>query len=537
VLKEEKGSALIYVLLISSIIMIIVPIVYSMIINTSSTISRSVYEKKVNNLAVSGMQAYMSNKELLQNESLYGKSIVTLPNDTTLSYFQFAVMQTDPADISHMLDYDAFISTHNNDQAYSVVIACIVGDTNNNNLKDSDERNFFQKKLVYNVTAVLKTAPPTIEPSPLSGETIISGRAEAGSAITIHLPSGDVYTGTANINPSSNLAYYSISVPILSKGVTVTVTAKAPGKTVSNPITAMVEETQQTEIPTITPLPIAGNTFIRGKAEQNATIIITLPGGLTYTGIANINPGTGKANYSITVRALNLGEIIYVTAQAPRKIISNRASVKVYPSTSNPNDDGLVIITTPDGTVTYQEIDNIIVSPYDSITVTSSVGTFTSNENINFTGTEITVQPGVKLITNDNQGNIVGLNLHATKGSVNIQNITLVDNAQKSFSKISIKSDYGAINLTGSNLTAENDIQLTAATNIYANNSIVKSLGNSPGDTISFYLNPGGMIYVNGAYFNKNVTTNVSNNRICGTLAQNSSTINGLRSFQRCPSY
>lgn len=549
--KNEKGSALVYVLLISTIIMIVVPIIFNMITNTSSAISRSSYEKKATNLAVSGMQSYINNQDILLDRSLYGKSIVNLSSDISLNYFQFAVLKTQPAEIGNMLDYDSFITAKNNNQAYTVIITCIAGDTNNNNIKDADEPYFFEKKLVYDATQtpIFETAQPTISPLPLTGEEVVSGSAEENSVVTISLSDGYVATGIANINPNgSGLASYSIAVRALITDEIVTATAKAQGKTISKPTTATVTVAQETAIPTISPLPIAEETYVKGVAEQNAIITVIFSDGKTYKGIANLEPdGAGKAKYSITLqdpatlqnRSLVADEIIYVTAQAPRKTVSKRASAKVYPktTTSNPNDDGLVLIVDPvDGTTTYQEISNEIVTPTESIIVTSSVGTFTSNENINFQGQEIIIQPNVTLIASDNQGTDVGVNLSATNGSINMQNVTLQDNAQKSFSMISLKSATADINITGSKLTAVRDILIEAAGNIYANNSELNSIHSQAIITINLSTNVG-MLYVDGAFFNKNVTTNIPLNKICGSLKPTSGTIHGVRNFGTCPPY
>ncbi|MGF1993710.1 Ig-like domain-containing protein [Enterococcus casseliflavus] len=136
-----------------------------------------------------------------------------------------------------------------------------------------------------------QTTTPTIEPVQ-AGDTSVGGTAEPGSTVTVEIPGEDPVT--AETDEEGN---WTVTVPELSEGETVTVVAEAEGKDPSEPISVGVGALN-VAAPTAT---ITGNSTdgypVTGTAPANAAIeILNDAGEVVGSGTAN-----GDGEYTITL--------------------------------------------------------------------------------------------------------------------------------------------------------------------------------------------------------------------------------------------
>ncbi len=119
---NEKGAALLYVLMISMLLILIVPSVLYLGSNSELQIIRSEKEKIVNQLTITGMQAIARHPgnvldKLQFLEDHYGETEFTLPNGLVVTYRQYAVVSgtgtewenREALDLVNYADYDVVV--------------------------------------------------------------------------------------------------------------------------------------------------------------------------------------------------------------------------------------------------------------------------------------------------------------------------------------------------------------------------------------------------------------------------------------------
>ncbi|MEY8663802.1 Ig-like domain-containing protein [Enterococcus innesii] len=151
-----------------------------------------------------------------------------------------------------------------------------------------------------------QTTTPTIDPVQ-AGDTSVGGTAEPGSMVTVEIPGEDPVT--AETDEEGN---WTVTVPELSEGDTVTVVAEAEGKDPSEPISVGVGALN-VAAPTAT---ITGNSTdgypVTGTAPANAAIeILNADDQVIGTGTANEN---GVYTVTLTSEEVSAGETVRVVA-------------------------------------------------------------------------------------------------------------------------------------------------------------------------------------------------------------------------------
>lgn len=151
-----------------------------------------------------------------------------------------------------------------------------------------------------------QTTAPTVDPIKAGDETV-SGTAEPGSTVTVTLPDGT--EETAETDDEGN---WSVDVPELSEGDTITVVADSDGKDPSDPITVIVEGVT-VAAPTAS---ISGNSTdgypVTGTAPAYAAIeILNAANEVVGTGTAD---GDGNYTVALTAEAVDPEETLNVVA-------------------------------------------------------------------------------------------------------------------------------------------------------------------------------------------------------------------------------
>jgi hypothetical protein len=127
-LHNERGAALLYVMMISMLLIIVVPTVLYLGSNSDLQNVRSEKEKIVNQLAVSGMQAIARypgtvEQKLAFLQVHYGKTMITQPDGLNVEYHQYAVNANDEPELGNMVATTALVSNGN----YDVVVQASIG--------------------------------------------------------------------------------------------------------------------------------------------------------------------------------------------------------------------------------------------------------------------------------------------------------------------------------------------------------------------------------------------------------------------------
>jgi hypothetical protein len=128
-LNNEKGGALLYVLMISMMIGIVVPTVLYIGSNSDLAVARSEKEKIINQLAVSGMQAIarypgtLQDKLVFLRDNYYGETIVKLPDGLEIGYQQYVVNVDDEPEVANQVDRTLL----DMNTSYKVVVRAYLG--------------------------------------------------------------------------------------------------------------------------------------------------------------------------------------------------------------------------------------------------------------------------------------------------------------------------------------------------------------------------------------------------------------------------
>ncbi len=280
-IRNERGS-LPYTIMILLVLMIFVPSLLMMTSTAQLHGLKSENEKKATNLAISGMQAYMNypttivdKLNYLKKVENYGVREIELPDGDTLYYLQYVVpiSETDINWSNRIVDP----TTITINAKYNIVTSAIAGDLNRDYVRNVDETFFYEKKLVtvYDPDAGARTATPIINPIPRHGDTVVSGTvAETNASIIIRLDDGNPSTGdpilgqgSASDNDNNGIANFSISVPALTGGNVLSISAETQGKLPSL-------------VPTVTVLSASAP-----PTDNGVVIIVDEEGNIEYVGM------------------------------------------------------------------------------------------------------------------------------------------------------------------------------------------------------------------------------------------------------------
>ncbi|MFP7492860.1 Ig-like domain-containing protein [Terribacillus saccharophilus] len=263
--------------------------------------------------------------------------IVTLPDGSTLT-------ATADADGNWTVD----IPAQNPDAVLSVVAV--------------DDASNISSASTINVTNADTTAPDAPEINPIdSGDTTLSGTAEANADVVITLPDGSTLTTTADSDGS-----WTVDIPAQNPGAILSVVAVDEARNISDASTVNVTNADTTapDAPEINPAD-SDDTALSGTAEVNADIIVTLPDGTILNGTADAD-----GNWSVDIPAQNPGAALSVVAVDEARNISDASTINVTNADTtapdapeiNPVDsedtilsgtaeaNADIIITLPDGT-------------------------------------------------------------------------------------------------------------------------------------------------------------------------------------------
>jgi prepilin-type N-terminal cleavage/methylation domain-containing protein len=306
-----------------------------------------------------------------------------------------------------------------------------------------------------------------------------------------------------------------------------------------------------TGLPTIEFL-YAGGAVIKGTAERNAIINVSVEGKGETTGETNEN-GIYEISVSSLVPPTELveGDKVIVTAIAPGKLLSPEASRKV--SQSGTVDNGLMLIEDENGNTEYVSFVPTINTP-GLLIITSSVGQVSGNINYSFSGDNgLILQEGFSIDGSDS-GNS-SIEIKSIDGSVEIYSSNGLSTGNSSFTKLIIEAGDNII-INDVKLEATNQLIIKAGGNIFANRSTlsagsvvtleaggsieikkadIKNTANNSG-TIRFIS--GSTIYISGlkvtgrsggSYPGKDATAVQDEVDICGRLT--TGTINGRNNY------
>jgi hypothetical protein len=253
---------------------------------------------------------------------------------------------------------------------------------------------------------------------------------------------------------------------------------------------------------------------VKGTAEANAHIVITINGGsTTYEGDAS-----SAGAYSINVPVLNQNDSVKVTAKASGKSTSYPATMIVQAASSNPpaSDSGVVLDVAPNGqaVIGFQDV----YTTQNQLVITSGLGSYSTSNSIDLTAANgITVQSGVSLTTTET-GSGSGLSLTTTGGDIVVNNASLTNSGNSTFSTININS-AGNVYLQGAVLTAERSVTIKAAGNIYLDNAVITIGKNN--ENITFQTtSSSGIITVSGLKVSQDaIATIPTGAKACGVMS------------------
>lgn len=223
-LNNEKGGALIYVLMIVIVLGIFTPVILSAISQNESVEKRNELESKVIHLTVSGMEAFInySSEPLEQKNYLengYNENIeIQLSEGETVVYRHFVVPE-ETSD-SQVLAVTPIPFGDIDEDIYKVVITSSV--------RNSEKT--LTRTLDLTATTTERTDPPYVNQL-VAGQTVVTGRAVLNSTVKVTRGS-QIYTGVANLTSSvAGQGGYSISVGSeLVAGESISLTAKSDSK-------------------------------------------------------------------------------------------------------------------------------------------------------------------------------------------------------------------------------------------------------------------------------------------------------------------
>jgi hypothetical protein len=416
---NENGSALIYVLMISFVLMIFVPAILTTVSNTQASDLRIIHQKKATTLAVSGMREFVNytgtkvdQKQYL--ETNYGLTNIHSPGGEAIDFYQYAVSLNDLEEYSHAISLNDF---KNLNESYKVIFAAISGDTNHNRVKDDGERFFYKKHLVHRVVySTIRTPVPIISPLPYGGETEIIGESVAGATITVMDNQGVLNTTAAN--ESGN---FSITTRPLITGEMIRVTAKTKGKLQS--LTASVDVLQRNE-----------------EVESDGLVkIIDEQGNVEYEYFQDIQSTVKKMVVTSSVGTYSTSNKIELTAESGLTIEEGVSLT----TDSNGNEVGLTLTTTKgDITINNITLEDLANSSFNQIKIEAAGDVYMDN-SILYAVRYISIKAGGNIyasntiLSNDKNFGAISFELTGT-GTIYVDGLSITEPATASPSDVKI---------------------------------------------------------------------------------------------------
>ncbi|PNZ77208.1 Ig-like domain-containing protein, partial [Mammaliicoccus stepanovicii] len=272
-------------------------------------------------------------------------------------------------------------------------------------------------------TVVDITAPKDPKVNTVTSEdTVITGKSEAGTTVTITFPNGTKATSVADQNGN-----YTINIPAsidLVGGETLSATSTDLAGNVSNEATTVVTDTSAPVAPTINPV-TSEDKVVTGTSEPGSTVILTFPDGTKGIGVTGAD-----GNYLIDIPAridLVGGEVLPVTSTDKHDNVSEQATTTVIDVTAPPAPT--VKPVTSDDTVitgTAEANSTVTVTFPDGTTATGTTDT-NGNYTINIPTTVDIVGGEVLPVTATDQAGNVSPNTKTTVTDVTAPSIPTIN--------------------------------------------------------------------------------------------------------------
>ncbi|WNB92490.1 Ig-like domain-containing protein [Bacillus sp. NEB1478] len=156
-----------------------------------------------------------------------------------------------------------------------------------------------------------------------NNDTMITGKAEAGSKVSVYRSSTYINAGTADSSGK-----FSIKIPIQKTGTTLSVYAKDEAGNKSATATTKVLDKTPPSAPTVNSVD-DNDTTVKGKTEANATISVKK--GTSVIGTAKAN---SKGEFSVTIKPVTAKTSLTITAKDTAGNTSKATTIKVQDKTA-----------------------------------------------------------------------------------------------------------------------------------------------------------------------------------------------------------
>lgn len=409
-LKNEKGGVLILVLMISAVLAVFVPVLLSMTSSTGAYEKKNRFEKQAVLMAVGTMQSFLQypgshveQKEYLTRQ--YGHVRLQTPQNAQVDVYMYALsVSATSEDYADRMSKNA-LSNHTGD--YKAALVAVIGDPNQNRVQDVDEPFFHKKKLVHLIRfASGKTDMPWVDPPPKEGNRDVNGYAEPDAEITVRVYRTDgtfkeEVTGTADTasdgDPEDVMKPFDVNVSSLSEDERVEVTARAPGKNVSEPFFVYVLNRN------------APDDYIYREDENGDLVPVSFEDHYSTDEKMVIRPGFGEYSTNDSVR-LNADDGIEITGTSDTEV--------GITTNSNGNDVGAELTTEGDIVMKHASLTDTANSRFGHIHLQAG-------GDVILTDVELTVERDISI---EAGGNIVltnvRMNSYKNNGAITL---TLLD--------------------------------------------------------------------------------------------------------------
>jgi hypothetical protein len=483
-IHNEKGAALIYVVMISLVLTSFITVILMIISNSQLSAISSESEKEVTNLAVSGMQSLLryhlpsqtpnptDQLTFIKNNlsGICGSTGCTgisikQPTGETITFRQYLIPSTIPD--SQALDLSNVVLTGNiatSGTQYKLVTTATVGDNvNPNQMRDPGENSFKIKSLVRPIGVNAVSSLKEITAYSFAAQTKAATIDSSNRTIIIEVASG---TNLTNL-----VADFTIS----------------PDATVKVGTTVQALNCS-------------------GQANRGCTTANNFSNSTTTPFIYTITAADGSSN-DWTVVVTQVG---------------------------GAGGNGIVWNVDANGNRTPQPFGNTLTSS-TTLVLSSSIGTVSFTGSYSFQATNgIVIEPGVSITSTGSNSTV---NLASSGGSITIPSTFLQTTGNGNSSPYDININAALdIDIRGATIEAQRDIAFTAGRKIYAQNAIINNFKNN--GNVSFTItNPTAdptntkIFYVDNLKVNQPATAGTTGIKICGALASGSSSINGFSSF------
>jgi hypothetical protein len=491
-LQNEKGIALLYVIMISVVFTIFVSAILVVTSNSERTGIKSENQKEASNLAVSGMQSLLRYSTIdsvrlayLTNSAIYGPNFVSIPQSEggVIIYRQYLVASSktdvEALDLTNIISYSP-------NTAYKVVTTATIGDNPPYNQIKEPGENTFQ---IYSRTKIMGSTP-TPTPTPIGSAT----STPTPTPVTSSLKAITAFSFTQQTGPAT--------IDSTNRTIIIEVTATTAGTNLANLVADFTISTG-------------------AKAKVGTTVQALNCSGQANRGCSTVNDFSNSIStafkYTITAADATTNDWTVVVTQV-----------------GGVGDNGVVWVVDANGNRTPEAFGNNLTST-TTLVITSSVGVVTSTNDYNFSATNgIVIEPGVSITTTSSN---TAITLASSAGSIVLNGTTFKNTGTGNSDPYDISLNAALdVDIRGTTIQAERDIIISAGRAIYAQNAIVNSFKNNGGIAFSIVdpttdPNNSKIFHVDSLKINQVATAGTAGIKICGALASGSSNINGFTSF------